>query len=68
VSFQLQLELNVICIGISGDGGYRYTLDSSNLQEFHQVGFSSLRPSCLETSEPLDIEHHMVFNVVADHH
>nr|GEW22713.1 capsid protein [Tanacetum cinerariifolium] len=65
VPFQVPLEVNVILVGFSGDGGYRYTLDSSSLQEFLQVGFPSLRPSCLETGEPLDIEHHMVFNVVA---
>ncbi|XP_024984004.1 uncharacterized protein LOC112519916 [Cynara cardunculus var. scolymus] len=64
VPFQVPLEVNVILIGFSGDGGYRYTLDSQKLQEFLQVGFPSHRPSCLETGEPLDIDHHMVFNAI----
>ncbi|KAM0065872.1 hypothetical protein Hdeb2414_s0003g00119471 [Helianthus debilis subsp. tardiflorus] len=64
VPFQVPLEVNVILIGFSGDGGYRYTLDSQKLQEFLQLGFPTHRPSCLETGQPLDIEHHMVFNVV----
>ncbi|MFS7901474.1 hypothetical protein Hanom_Chr01g00000091 [Helianthus anomalus] len=64
VPFQVPLEVNVILIGFSGDGGYRYTLDSQKLQDFLQLGFPTHRPSCLETGQPLDIEHHMVFNVV----
>ncbi|KAL7595216.1 hypothetical protein Lser_V15G27473 [Lactuca serriola] len=62
VPFQVPLEVNVVLIGFSGDGGYRYTMDSQKLEEFLRVGFPSHRPSCLETGEPLDIEHHMVFN------
>ncbi|KAI7730213.1 hypothetical protein M8C21_031792 [Ambrosia artemisiifolia] len=62
VPFQVPLEVNVVLVGFSGDGGYRYTLDSQKLEEFLRVGFPSHRPSCLETGEPLDIEHHMVFN------
>ncbi|XP_071708536.1 uncharacterized protein [Rutidosis leptorrhynchoides] len=62
VPFQVPLEINVVLVGFSGDGGYRYTLDSQKLEEFLRVGFPSHRPSCLETGEPLDIEHHMVFN------
>ncbi|XP_076960027.1 uncharacterized protein LOC143636270 [Bidens hawaiensis] len=62
VPFQVPLEVNIVLVGFSGDGGYRYTLDSRKLEEFLQVGFPSHRPSCLETGEHLDIEHHMVFN------
>ncbi|KAJ9555070.1 hypothetical protein OSB04_009684 [Centaurea solstitialis] len=62
VPFQVPLEVNVVLIGFSGDGGYRYTMDSQKLEEFLRVGFPSHRPSCLETGEHLDIEHHMVFN------
>ncbi|KAL4560178.1 hypothetical protein LXL04_032327 [Taraxacum kok-saghyz] len=64
VPFQVPLEVNVVLIGFSGDGGYRYTLDPQKLQEFLQVSFPTHRPSCLETGEPLDIEHHMVFNII----
>ncbi|KAL4592418.1 hypothetical protein LXL04_005412 [Taraxacum kok-saghyz] len=63
VPFQVPLEVNIVLIGFSGDGGYRYTMDSQKLEEFLRVGFPSHRLSCLETGEPLDIEHHMVFNV-----
>lgn len=62
VPFQVPLEVNVVLIGFSGDGGYRYTMDAQKLEEFLRVGFPTHRPSCLETGEPLDIEHHMVFN------
>ncbi|KAG8370534.1 hypothetical protein BUALT_Bualt14G0127000 [Buddleja alternifolia] len=62
VPFQVPLEVNVVLIGFNGDGGYRYTIDSQKLEEFLRVGFPSHRPSCLETSQPLDIEHHVVFN------
>lgn len=62
VPFQVPLEVNIVLVGFSGDGGYRYALDSRKLEEFLQVGFPSHRPSCLETGEHLDIEHHMVFN------
>ncbi|CAA0829411.1 Unknown protein [Striga hermonthica] len=62
VPFQVPLEVNVVLIGFNGDGGYRYRIDSHKLEEFLRVGFPSHRPSCLETGQPLDIEHHVVFN------
>ncbi|KAI8012232.1 hypothetical protein LOK49_LG06G03406 [Camellia lanceoleosa] len=63
VPFQVPLEVNVVLVGLTGDGGYRYSIDSHKLEEFLRVSFSSHRPSCLETGEPLDIEHHIVYNV-----
>ncbi|XAR56982.1 hypothetical protein NMG60_11024971 [Bertholletia excelsa] len=62
VPFQVPLEVNIVLVGFSGDGGYRYSIDSHKLEEFLRVSFSSHRPSCLETGEPLDIEHHIVYN------
>ena len=62
VPFQVPLEVNVVLIGFNGDGGYRYSLDSHKLEEFLRVSFPSYRPSCFETGELLDIEHHIVFN------
>ncbi|MBA0725419.1 hypothetical protein Golax_022009, partial [Gossypium laxum] len=62
VPFQVPLEVNVVLIGLNGDGGYRYNVDSQKLEEFLRVSFPSHRPSCLETEEPLDIEHHVVYN------
>ncbi|XP_015883199.2 uncharacterized protein LOC107419002 [Ziziphus jujuba] len=62
VPFQVPLEVNVVLIGFNGDGGYRYSLDAHKLEEFLRVSFPSHRPSCLETGELLDIEHHVVFN------
>lgn len=62
VPFQVPLEVNVVLIGLNGDGGYRYSMNPQKLEEFLKVGFPSHRPSCLETGQPLDIEHHMVFN------
>lgn len=62
VPFQVPLEVNVVLIGFNGDGGYRFTLDTHKLQEFLRTSFPSHRPSCLETGEPLDIEHHVVYN------
>lgn len=62
VPFQVPLEVNIVLVGFSGDGGYRYTIDSHKVEEFLRVSFSSHRPSCLETGEPLDIEHHIVYN------
>lgn len=55
--------MNVVLIGFNSDGGFRYTVDSRKLEEFLRVSFPSHRPSCLETGQPLDIEHHVVFNV-----
>ncbi|KAK1387481.1 Pleiotropic drug resistance protein 3 [Heracleum sosnowskyi] len=62
VPFQVPLEVNIVLIGFNGDGGYRYSIDSQNLEEFLRVGFPTHRPSCLETGELLDIEHHIVYN------
>ncbi|CAA3007401.1 uncharacterized protein LOC111388286 isoform X1 [Olea europaea subsp. europaea] len=62
VPFQVPLEVNVVLIGFNGDGGYRYSIDSQKLEEFLRVSFPSHRPSCLETGQPLDIEHRIVFN------
>lgn len=62
VPFQVPLEVNIVLVGFSGDGGYRYALDSPKLEEFLKVSFPSHRPSCLETGQPLDIEHHLVYN------
>ncbi|XVE65498.1 hypothetical protein DITRI_Ditri08aG0004700 [Diplodiscus trichospermus] len=62
VPFQVPLEVNVVLIGLNGDGGYRYMVDAPKLEEFLRVSFPSHRPSCLETGEPLDIEHHLVYN------
>ncbi|RVW19454.1 hypothetical protein CK203_114597 [Vitis vinifera] len=63
VPFQVPLEVNIVLIGFNNDGGYRYTVDAHKLEEFLRISFPSHRPSCLETSEPLDIEHHIVYNV-----
>lgn len=52
----------MVLIGFNGDGGYRYNVDSQKLEEFLRIAFPSHRPSCLETGQPLDIEHHVVFN------
>ena len=62
VPFQVPLEVNIILIGLNGDGAYRYFVDSHKLQEFLRDCFPSHRPSCLETGEPIDIEHHIVYN------
>lgn len=62
VPFQVPLEVNVVLIGLSGDGGYRYSVDSQKLEEFLKVSFPTHRPSCMETGETLDIEHHLVYN------
>lgn len=63
VPFQVPLEVNIVLIGFNGDGGYRYVMDPHKLEEFLRVSFSTYRPSCQETGEPLDIEHHIVYNV-----
>lgn len=63
VPFQVPLEVNIVLVGFNGDGGYRYSLDLHKLQEFLKISFPTHRPSCLETGEPLDIEHHLVYNV-----
>ncbi|XP_022722292.1 uncharacterized protein LOC111279598 isoform X2 [Durio zibethinus] len=62
VPFQVPLEVNVVLVGLNGDGGYRYAVDAPKLEEFLRMSFPSHRPSCLETEEPLDIEHHLVYN------
>lgn len=63
VPLQVPLEVNVVLIGFSGDGGYRYSLDTHKLEEFLKVSFQTHRPACQETGDPLDIEHHIVYNV-----
>lgn len=63
VPFQVPLEVNVVLVGFSGDGGYRYSLDAHKLEESLRTSFPIHRPSCLETGEPIDIEHHIVYNV-----
>ncbi|XP_043723598.1 uncharacterized protein LOC122670703 [Telopea speciosissima] len=62
VPFQVPLEVNIVLLGLNGDGGYRYVVDSHKLEEFLRSSFPSHRPACLETGEPLDIEHHLVYN------
>ncbi|XP_030539845.2 uncharacterized protein LOC115747721 [Rhodamnia argentea] len=62
VPFQVPLEVNVVLIGFDGDGGYRYKMDAHKFEEFLRVSFTSHRPLCLETGEPIDIEHHIVYN------
>ncbi|CAI0466937.1 unnamed protein product [Linum tenue] len=63
VPFQVPLEVNVVLVGFNGDGGYRYNLDVQKLEEFLKLSFPTHRPSCLETGELLDIEHHLIYNV-----
>lgn len=62
VPFLVPLEVNVVLVGFDKDGGYRYKVDPPKLEEFLRLSFPSHRPSCLETGEPLDIEHHLVYN------
>ncbi|WOL15982.1 hypothetical protein Cni_G24764 [Canna indica] len=64
VPFQVPLEVNVVLIGFNGDGGYRYKLNAHRLEEFLKSSFPTHRPSCLETGEPIDIEHHIIYNVI----
>ncbi|CAN1281618.1 hypothetical protein LINPERPRIM_LOCUS17803 [Linum perenne] len=63
VPFQVPLEVNVVLVGFGGDGGYRYNLNVNKFEEFLKLSFPTHRPSCLETGEPLDIEHHLIYNV-----
>ncbi|XBH85368.1 hypothetical protein VPH35_073293 [Triticum aestivum] len=65
VPFQVPLEVNVVLIGFNGDGGYRYPLDGHKLEQFLKMSFPLHRPSCFETGEPIDIEHHIMYNVIA---
>ncbi|OVA16754.1 hypothetical protein BVC80_1543g209 [Macleaya cordata] len=62
VPFQVPLEINVVLVGFNGDGAYRYMLDSHKLETFLKTSFPTHRPACLETGEPLDIEHHLIYN------
>ncbi len=55
--------MNVVLIGFNGDGGYRYNVDPHKLEQLLKTSFPTHRPSCLETEELLDIEHHLVYNV-----
>lgn len=64
VPFQVPLEVNVVLVGFNGDGGYRYTLEAHKLEEFLKSSFPTHRPSCLETGEPIDIEHHIIYNAI----
>jgi hypothetical protein len=59
------LEVNVVLIGFNGDGGYRYPLDGHKLEEFLKTSFPFHRPSCFETGEQIDIERHIMYNVIA---
>lgn len=63
VPLHVPLEVNVVLVGFNGDGGYRYTVDVHKLEEFLRTSFPSHRPLCMETGEPLDIEHLLVYNV-----
>lgn len=64
VPFQVPLEVNVVLVGFNGDGGYRYELDAHKLEEFLKISFPTHRPSCHETGEPIDIEHHIIYNAI----
>ncbi|CAL9113276.1 unnamed protein product [Musa acuminata var. zebrina] len=64
VPFQVPLEVNILLIGFNGDGGYRYKIDAHKLEDFLKSSFPTHRPSCLETGEPIDIEHHMIYNAI----
>lgn len=64
VPFQVPLEVNIVLIGFNADGGYRYKLDAHKLEEFLKISFPTHRPSCLETGEPIDIEHHIIYNAI----
>lgn len=61
----MPLEVNIVLVGFKGDGGYRYILEPSRLEEILKIGFPTHRPSCLETGEPIDIEHHLIYNVIS---
>lgn len=64
VPFQVPLEVNIVLVGFDGDGGYRYMLDVHKLEDFLKGSFPTHRPSCLETGEPIDIEHHIIYNAI----
>ncbi|KAJ3683034.1 hypothetical protein LUZ60_013261 [Juncus effusus] len=64
VPFQVPLEVNVVLVGFNGDGGYRFSMDARKLEDFLKLSFPTHRPSCLETGEPIDIEHHIVYNAI----
>ncbi|KAK1295082.1 hypothetical protein QJS10_CPA16g01682 [Acorus calamus] len=63
VPFQVPLEINIVLVGFNSDGGYRFSLDAHKLEEFLRTSFPTHRPSCHERGEPIDIEHHFIYNV-----
>lgn len=64
VPFRVPLEINLVMLGFNGDGGYRYKLDFKMLEEVLQKSMPSHRPACLETGQPLDIEHELIYKVI----
>lgn len=52
----------MVLVGFNGDGGYRSTVDAHKLEDLLKISFPTHRPSCLETGEPIDIEHQIVYN------
>jgi hypothetical protein len=59
------LEVNAVLIGFNGNGRHRYPLDGHKLEEFLKTSFPFHRLSCFEIGEQIDIEHHIMYNVIA---
>ncbi|KAL2629904.1 hypothetical protein R1flu_014590 [Riccia fluitans] len=64
VPFHVPLEINVVLVGFSGDGGYRYNMRAAELGDFMKRTFPTHKPACLESGLPLDIEHDLYYNVI----
>ncbi|KAH7277852.1 hypothetical protein KP509_38G011500 [Ceratopteris richardii] len=64
VPFQIPLEINIVLVGLSGDGAYRYSLDEHRLGNVLKEVFPTHRPTCMETAQQLDIEHNFYYNVI----
>eukprot|EP00899_Mesostigma_viride_P009408 jgi/Mesvir1/18469/Mv14320-RA.1 len=60
----LPLDVNVVLVGFSGDGGYGFTVDAEKLRSFLMLSSLQYRPSCIETGKELEIIHQLTYNVV----
>lgn len=58
------LEVNVVLLGLGGDGGYRYTLDHEGLARLLRASCYTHRPACLDSGEHLMLRHRVFFNVI----
>lgn len=64
---ELELKINVVLVGLNGDGAFGYQVDAASLASLLEATLPKHRPSLVEEQRPLNVEYSLRYDVHHQH-